>query len=122
MIPPGFRNPMMENQMISYHNPMNPLALREKNRDREHDYRSEYRNLIRILTFTIDTLCDDSEPSEKKLRNIRSLITSLSTLHVLADQRESLQVEIPDQNFVDDLNGTRYCAVSNWELERFSEK
>ena len=80
------------------------------------------RNLIRILTFTIDILCDDSEPSEKKLRNIRLLILSLSTFKVLAEQRESGQVEIPDQNFVDDLNGTRYCAVSNWELERFSEK
>jgi hypothetical protein len=122
MTPPGCRNTMMENLMIAYHNPINGLTRPGRNLDRENACNGEYRNLIRILTFTIDILCDDSEPTEKKLRNIRLLILSLSTFKVLAEQHESGQVEIPDQNFVDDLNGTRYCAVSNWELERFSKK
>ena len=112
----------MENQMIANQNPFNRLNLAGRNVDRETDNNCEYRNLIRILTFTIDTLCNDSDQGEKKLNNIQSLISSLSILHFLVEQRESQRAELLAQNFVDDLNGTRYCAVNNWELERFSEK
>jgi hypothetical protein len=113
---------IMENQMTTIKSPVSLASAPALRWHPDHHLIHECRNLIRILCFTIDSLCEDSEISERKLRSIQSLISSLSTLRDLAEEYESRIAGVQPRNFVDDFNGTRYYAVSTCELERFSEK
>jgi hypothetical protein len=112
----------MENQTIAFPNPIFLPADHAGMADRGQDYTSMRRELIRLLNFTIDSLCEGSEYTERDHRNIRSMITSLSAVQRLTGKNESHPDDVPVRNFVDDLNGTRYVAIRSCELERFSEK
>jgi len=83
---------------------------------------AECRNLIRILSFTIDSLCDDSSQDDRKLRNIRSLIAALSTVESLAEDLGFQLSGAPAPVYRGDINGVHYIAINTCELERFSVK
>jgi hypothetical protein len=90
--------------------------------DIEMNFAVECRNVIRILSFTIDSLCEGHFEEDRKLSNIRSLISSLSTLESLADALEFRLAGVPEPDRMKDINGVHYIAVSTCELERFSAK
>jgi hypothetical protein len=113
----------MENQMIVF--PNQAVNLPEGSTlqwENKPDLIPECRNLIRTLVHTVDLLSEDRKNHERKLRNIRFLITSLSALKRLAEEHESCLADVSLGNSVDNPDGTRYIAVSTCELERFSEK
>ncbi len=112
----------MESQTLPLPRVLSMGALSGKRWDRRNDLTNECRSLIRLLSYTIDSLCEGNEYSEKNIRNIRSLITSLSSLKKVAEEHESMILDAPAMDFVDDASGNRYFAVRHCELERFSEK
>ena len=116
--PPGNRSCMME-QVQNPHFPVlipgRPMSLRSG----EDDISEECRNLIRVLSYTIDSLCSECSNSELKLRYIRALISSLSTLNTLSPDRD--HVLSAGEGLVD-INGTHYVSIRSCDLERFSAK
>jgi len=115
--PPGIRSCMME-QVQNPHFPVvisgRPMSLHPG----EDDISEECRNLIRVLSYTIDSLCCECSHSELKLRYIRALISSLSTLNTLSPERN---VPCAEEGLVD-INGARYVSIRSCDLERFSAK
>jgi len=110
---------MMEPQV---QNPPFPMILPEppqRLRSGEEDIAEECRNLIRVLSFTIDSLCSECWASDLKLRYIRALISSLSTLNALSEGKDC---QLPAADYLEDINGTRYVSVRDCELERFSAR
>jgi len=112
---------VMENTVLPFPNAIGGVYPMGR-QNRRPDLVAECQHLIRILSFTIDSLCEDSEPNEKKLRHIRALISSLTSLKQVAEEHEHRIAGIPDLRGIDEINGTRYFAVNTCELERFSEK
>jgi hypothetical protein len=109
----------MEHHMKNPHFPAMVLPRLQSPRQDEDAIAEECRNLIRVLSFTIDSLCIDCQGSELKLRYLRSLIASLSTLNSLSG--ETGKHDLSD-DFMEDNTGTRYYSVRDCELERFSAK
>jgi len=116
---PGYRSCKMEHRVHRPHFPPLILGGHPNSYDCEDDVADECRNLIRVLSFTIDSLCSEGVASEKKLRHIRALISSLSTMNALSDENDP---GTHRQEYIEDVNGTRYFSVRNCELERFSAK
>ena len=89
--------------------------------DTRMKYEEGGRNLIRILSFTIDSLCDDTFDDDRKIKNIKALIASLSALESLAGPRLSSAGATGACRF-DTAGGMPYIAVRTCDLERFSVK
>jgi hypothetical protein len=119
--PSGCRKSLMDKPMLTSPDaitvPQSPPTL-----GNETNFMAECRNLIRILSFTIDSLCDDSGEDDRKLRNIRSLIAALSTVESLAEDLGFQLTGVPAPVYRDDINGVHYIAINTCELERFSVK
>lgn len=116
---PGCRNLEMEHPVKNPYFPAIILPSQQTLRDDEDAIAEECRNLVRVLSFTIDSLCIDCQGSDMKLRHIRSLIASLSTLNSLSLETGK---HVTSQDFMEDTTGTRYYSVRDCELERFSAK
>jgi hypothetical protein len=97
---------------------MIPDTIQEKTGSPAHQL-DECRNLIRVLSYAIDTLCRECDGDERKIMHIREMIASLSTLNSIIaamDIRHSCPGELPS----DTQNA--YVAVRSCELERFSAR
>jgi hypothetical protein len=101
---------------------LDAITVRDGLPGSEPGFRQECSNLIRILSFTVDSLCDDNFEDERKLRNIRTLIATLSSMKTLAEDLEFRCSGKKTPGCLDDINGVRYFAVNTYELERFSAK
>ena len=117
----AFRKPNMEKSMLT-----SPTTITASDgpppcgSDRE--FRQECRNMIRILSFTIDSLCENNFENDRKLQDIRTLIATLSTMRALAEDVELRFSGLSTPGYFADINGERYVAVNTCELERFSAK
>lgn len=116
---PGDRSLEMEHQVKNPYFPAIVLPRQQTLQEDEDAIAEECRNLIRVLSFTIDSLCIDCQRSDLKLRYMRSLIASLSTLNSLSDE---MGKHGSAHDFMEDGAGTRYYSVRDYELERFSAK
>jgi len=97
-------------------------ANRVKMLDGQENFTSECRSLIRVLSYTIDSLCIDCDGESINAVNIRSLISSLNTMKSLVSELENKWPVTTTQDFFEDTNGTRYISVRNYETECFSAK
>ena len=89
---------------------------------RECSLTAECRLLITSLSRKIETLCQECNGDPDRVRYIRTLSASLTSLNSLMRTMELERLYEAERDFFEDSRGFTYRSVRSCDLDRISDK